>query len=211
MTKIYLSFFIDNPRTAKKQSRMSKRLKKGGKIALNQLKSDKPNQRFDSINLLLGILFIGSLALLVWEISIYHKTFIPLKIPFLIWLLTGFIFFLILKSRLTEYLKTGNIFLQIFYCLVTFGGLSVSVFMLPNYYLADKEKFVVNEMIISTGSLGSSKGHCRQPFIIINHAGLEKQLVYYCDTPVEKYQSVDLTLSKGLFGFEVVITSEFKK
>lgn len=190
---------------------MSKGIKKGGRILLNKLKSDKPNPRFDSINLLLVILFIGTMALMVWEINIYQKTFIPLKIPFLIWLLTGFIFFLILKSRLAEYLETGNILIQTFYCLATFGGLSVSAFMLPNYYLADKEKFVVNERIILTGSLGSSKGQCRQPFIIINHDGLEKQLVYYCDTPVENFQSVDLTLSKGLFGFEVVINSEFKK
>jgi len=192
-----------------RHSQMSKRIKRGGKIALSQLKSDKPVPRFDSINLLLVILFIGSLSLMVWEIKIYQKAFVPLKIPFVIWLLTGLISIPILRKHATDYLETANILLQSFYGLVTFGGISVSIFMLSNFYFADNEKFVVNERIISTGTLGTSRG-CRQPFIIINHDGQEKQLVFYCGTPVEKYKSIDLTLSQGLFGFEIVTNSVFK-
>lgn len=188
---------------------MSKRIKRSGRIALSQLKADKPIPRFDSINLLLVILFIGSLTMMVWEIKIYQKTFVPFKIPFGIWFLTGLISIPILRKHAADYLETGNILLQSFYGFVTFGGISVSIFMLANFYLADKETFVVNESIISTGTLGTSKG-CRQPFIMVNHDGLEKQLVFYCGTPVDKFKSIDLTISKGLFGFEIVTNSEFK-
>jgi hypothetical protein len=170
----------------------------------------KPVAKFNSINLLLTTLFIGSLVLTVWEIRIYQKTFIPLRIPLLIWLLTGLVFLPILRKTLATYLETVHLLLQMFYSLVTCGGLVVCAFMLSNYYLADKEIFVENERIISTGHLGSSRGHCQQPFIIIHHNDQEKQLVYYCDTPVEKYQSVDLTLSKGFLGFEIVRNTEFK-
>jgi hypothetical protein len=169
------------------------------------------NKGFQSANLLLSSIFIGSIFLIVWEIKIYQKTFIPLKIPFLIWLLTGLLLTPILRKKLAVYLETNNILLQIVYSIMTCGGFLVSAFMLPNYYMANKETSVINKRIISTGSLGSSKGGCRQPFIIINYDGLDKQLVYYCGIKVDQYQSVDLTISKGFFGFDIVRSSELKK
>lgn len=169
------------------------------------------NKAFQSANLLLASIFIGSIFLIVWEIKIYQKTFVPLKIPFLIWLLTGLILTPILRKTLAVYLETNNMILQLVYSIMTCGGLLVSAFMLPNYYMANKETSVINKRIISTGSLGSSKGGCRQPFIVINYDGLEKQLVYYCSTKVDQYQSVDLTISQGFFGFDIVRSSELKK
>jgi hypothetical protein len=107
------------------------------------------------------------------------------------------------------YLMTTNLFLQMLYNIVTFGGLIISGFMLANFYFADKAETVINKKIISIGHLNSLSG-CGRSFIIINYNGQEKQLVYYCDTQVELYKTVYLTISQGLFGFDIVRKSEFK-
>lgn len=154
-------------------------------------------------------LFMGSIALIAWEADIYDKTFIPLKIPLTIWFFSGFVFTLILKRTLAIYIMATSLFLQIFYNLVTWGGLITSAFILTNYYFASKAEAVINENIISTGHLNSRSGHGR-PFIIINHNEQEKELVYNWKIQVELYKTVDLTISHGLFGFDIIRYSEFK-
>jgi hypothetical protein len=146
------------------------------------------------------------------EINIYQKTFISFKILFSIWILTGLIITPFLKKILTIYFATPFLFLQLIYNVVTWGGLVVFSFMWTNYNFSDRAKIMTNEKIISTGHFarGGRGSHCEQPYIIINYKGQDKQLVYYCGTDVEYYKSVDLTISKGLFGFDIVIKSNLK-
>jgi hypothetical protein len=164
---------------------------------------------FKFINGILAGLFIGSLTLTIWEVDVYEKTFIPLKIPLLVWIITGVVFTPFLRKKLSIYLMTTNLFLQMFYNIVTFGGLVISGFMLANFYFANKAETVINENIVSIGHL-NSRSNCGRPFIIIDYNGQKKQLVYYCDMKVELYKTVDLTISQGLFGFDIVRNSEFK-
>jgi hypothetical protein len=190
---------------------MTQKIKRGGRQFLAQQKLKQTIPHFTLVNGILGTLFIGSLLLTIWEIDIYQKTFIPLKIPFLIWVLTGLVLTPFMRRTLTIYFTTPFLFLQIVYNVVTWGGLVVTIFMLANYYLADKTTIAVNEKIISTGHLArGSRGHCEKPFIIINYNGQEKQLVYYCDIQVEKYNSVDLTIAKGFLGYDIITTSDLK-
>lgn len=189
---------------------MTQKIKKGAREYFAQRKPKQTIPHFKLINGVLVTLFLGSLLLTIWEINVYQKTFIPFKVPFLIWILTGLAFTPFLKRTLTVYFTTPFLFLQIVYNVVTWGGLFVSAFILTNYYGAEKATTVVNEKILLTGHLAKGlKGHCEQPFIIINHNGAEKQLVYYCDTPVENYKSVDLTIAKGFWGYDIVVQSDF--
>ena len=50
-------------------------------------KQNHPYQK--TVSTLLSILIIGALMLFTWEVNIYQHTFIPFKIPFAIWILTG--------------------------------------------------------------------------------------------------------------------------
>ena len=190
---------------------MTQKIKKGGRQFFAQQKLKPKIPHFKLINGILATLFICSLLLTIWEINIYQKTFIPLKVPLLIWLLTGLAFTPFFKRILTIYFMTPYVFLQIVYNIVTWGGLFVSAFMLTNYYLSDKQVIVVNEKIFSTGHLArGSRGTCEQPYIIINYNGQEKQLVYYCGTQVELFKSVDLTISKGFLGYDIAKSSDLK-
>ena len=190
---------------------MTQKIKKGGRQFFAQQKLKQTIPYFKIINGVLGTLFIGSLLLTMWEIDIYEKTFIPFKFPFLIWVLTGLAFTPFFKRILTIYFTTPFLFLQIVYNIVTWGGLFVSAFMFANYYLADKTTIVINEKIISTGHLArGSRGTCEKPFIIINYNGQEKQLVFYCDTQVELYKSVDLTIANGFLGYDIVKNFDLK-
>lgn len=190
---------------------MTQKIKKNARQFFTQRKLKQTIPHFKLINGLLTSLFIGSLLLITWEINIYQKTFIIFKTPFLIWILTGFAFTPFMKRTLTIYFTTSFLPLQIIYNLVTWGGISVSAFILFNYYLAEKETIVTNKKILSTGHLArGSKGHCEQPYIIINYNGQEKQLIYYCGTQVENYKSVDLTIAKGFLGYDIVVQSNFR-
>ena len=64
-----------------------------------------------------------------------------------------------------------------------------------------------NEKIIVTGTMGT---RYRQPYIIINYHDNEKQLPYFYGMQIELYKSVDLTIAKGLFGFDILVKSELK-
>ncbi|TKK64088.1 hypothetical protein FC093_23325 [Ilyomonas limi] len=190
---------------------MTKKIKKGGRQFFAQQKLKQTIPHFKLFNGVLATFFFGSLLLTIREINIYEKTFIPFKIPFFIWVFTGLVFTPFFKRILTVYFTTPFLFLQIVYNIVTWGGLFVSAFMFANYYLADNKTIVINEKIISTGHLArGERGTCEEPFIIINYNGQEKQLVYYCDTQVEKYKSVDLTIAKGFLGYDIVTNSDLK-
>ena len=83
-------------------------------------------------------------------------------------------------------------------------------FMWLNEHLCAKETRVVNEKILSTGHLAQRRNSCSQPYIEVVYKGQEKQLEFDCDTPVENYKSVDLTIARGLFGFDILLQSKLK-
>jgi len=186
--------------------------KSKNKLLLSRLQNAKdkiPNFKF--IYSALIILFFGSLFLTIWEVSIYRNTFIPFLIPFLIWIFTGLIITPFLRKFLETYFLTPYLLLQIFFNIVTWGGIVLFIFMWTNYHFASKNTFIKNAEIISTGHFPRSKHDtCEQPYIIINYNGNEKQLVYLCNTQVELYKSVDLLVAKGLFSYDILVRSILK-
>ncbi len=185
-------------------------IKKNAKNSFDQNRLNKIISIFNPIEIILFGLFIGSIALTIWEINIYQKTFVPLSVPLTMWVLPGLLTTPFLKRVLTVHLK-ASVFLQLFYNIVTWGGLVTFAFMWTNYNFPSKAKIEINEKIISVGHFAKGgKGRCGQPYIVINYKGQDKQLVYYCGVAVEHFKSVDLTISKGLFGFEIITKSELK-
>lgn len=186
-------------------------IEKNAKKSFDQNRLNKAIPNFTIINVILFGLFIGSISLTVWEINIYEKTFVPFNIPFAVWILTGLIVTPFLKKILTIYLK-APVFLKLVYNIVTWGGITKFAFMWTNYNFPNKTKMEINEKIISKGHFpkGGKGSHCEQPYIIINYKGQDKQLVYYCGIDVEHFNSVDLTIYRGFFGFDIITKSELK-
>jgi hypothetical protein len=157
------------------------------------------------VNTLLTILFIGTLYLTVFEIHIYRKTLIHWAIPTCIWFGTGLVLTPLTSNFLAKHYSTSGFFLQLVFNVVTWGGLLIYVLMATNYYFPqDKEKTITTK-IISTGHLAKGRGGgCAEPYCEIVVNGKEKQLVFSCGVEIENYNYVDLTINKGLLGFDII-------
>jgi len=152
----------------------------------------------------IGILTFLSLAAVLAQMLIYRKTFINFWIPFSIFLGGGFLLFTLLRKSISYYRKTEHSFiLQSFHGTIMFGGITVLLFMGLNYYVPTGKNHVVEMKVLETGSLNSRRG-CDSPYAIVHYNGMEKQLVFPCNTDLFEGQKIRVSLNRGLFGFLIV-------
>jgi hypothetical protein len=158
---------------------------------------------------LVGFLFLLGLVLLVWEIFIYRRTIIELKIPLLIWLTPG-VFLTPLLYKKMNFIDGMKAHWTLHYILHTCmtGGVILFAFMASNFYFASNEIENKKFEIIGFGSLPGSKGHRseRKPYVMINYQGMEKQLIFsYLDTDkVNSSTKVNVAAKRGLWGFDIL-------
>ena len=95
-------------------------------------------------------------------------------------------------------------FFHYFYNIVSFGGILVFLFMWTNQTFNDKTKSVITVPIISYGHYAKKRNSCGAPYVHIIYKDIDKKLDFPCDTPIEKYSSVYIEISKGFFGFEII-------
>ena len=178
------------------------------KKALAELEAKYPYYNFKSN--LLGALFFGGLVLTILEIYIYRVTFIFLYIPLSIWVLTGLLMTPIFKNIFNIYCfnpyspERTPMFFHYLYNIVSFGGILVFLFMWTNQTFNDKSKTVITLPIISYGHFAKSRRSCGEPYVHVVYKYKEKELVFPCDTEIEKYNSVYIEITKGLFGFDII-------
>jgi hypothetical protein len=164
------------------------------------------NKKLDN---LVVILFFLGLILLIWEIFIYRRTIIELKIPLLLWLTPGVFMTPLLYKRM-NYIDGMKAHWTLHYILHTCmtGAFVLFTFMASNYYFADNQIEKSTFEIIGTGSLPGSKGHRseRKPYVVINYKGMEKQLIFsYPETDrINSAKMVNLSVKKGLLGFDII-------
>ena len=156
------------------------------------------------VNSLLTILFIASILLTVFEIDIYRKTNINSALPIFVWLLTGLVLTPLTGKLLKKYYDTNSIFLQIVFNSVTWGGLLIYSFMATNYYFSCDSSKTITTKIIKTGHLAKGRNGCGEPYCEVVIDNEEKQLVFPCDFDIEKYNYINLTIKKGLWGFDII-------
>jgi len=157
------------------------------------------------VNTLLTILFIGTIYLTVFETHIYRKTLIHWAIPTGIWFGTGLILTPLTSDFLSKHYSTSGFFLQLVFNVVTWGGLLITGLMMTNYYFLNDNPKQLTCKIISTGHLAKGRGGgCAEPYCEVVINGREKQIVFPCDIDIENFKYVDLTIKKGLFGFDII-------
>ena len=157
-----------------------------------------------------AILFLG-LGLMILQIKIYRNTIIDSSILIGIILIVGIISFILdYKNYGKTYKKSGVglYFYSSLQYLLGYGFIVCSIFMLTNYYLADKNPIEKTFEIVERSSLPGSKHNRekRKPTFRINYEGKEKELVfqhrYYAK--MKSYKNVELEIRKGYFGFDIL-------
>lgn len=165
----------------------------------------------DKINvkntLLTGLLFSG-LLLQIFAIKIYGNTIISSKILVVSWLLIGILFRQFTSSLLNTYYKTTNYFLQLVFNCCTFGGILVFCFLASNFYFRNENIETQKVQIIKTGHLSKGRGSCGKPYAVFKFRNTEKQVDFSCETEIEKYKFINLTITEGFLGYHIIIKKQ---
>ncbi|WP_295793195.1 DUF4241 domain-containing protein [Mucilaginibacter sp.] len=164
----------------------------------------KPN--ITPYHTLLTILFFAGLILLVAQIKIYHNTFINYVIPTAVWLVTGLVATPLLANTLTLHYNTRSPVLQLVYNLCTWGSIAVYAFMASNFYFGKGSVVTFKTTITKTGELAKGAFGCGEPYVNVVYDGVEKEVIFGCGIPVANYKDLELSVKKGLWGFNVIKT-----
>ena len=155
-------------------------------------------------NTLLTILFFSGVILLVAQIKIYHNTFINYVVPTAVWLITGLVATPLLANTLTLHYNTRSPVLQLIYNTCTWGSIAVYAFMASNFYLGQGSIVTFKTTITKTGELAKGAFGCGEPYVNVVYNGIEKEVMFGCGIPVANYKDLELSVKKGLWGFNVI-------
>jgi hypothetical protein len=205
---------IDNLMSSKKKNKTTSYLSYRRNLVI-ELKKKYP--RYTLISNFLGLLFFISLCLIIWEISIFRRTIIPVYIPLAIWTVTGITLTPFFKRMVNIYILNPYspgylpIFWHLFYNIVTWGGLSVFIFMWTNEHFTNNTLQDITTSINAYRHLATDRRGCGEPYVDISYKEQNKELFFPCGTPVEKYRLVHIGIEKGLFGFDVIKNQTLKE
>jgi hypothetical protein len=156
-------------------------------------------------------IFISGLFLMAWQVTIFRNTIIDLSIPIGMILIVGIIAFVLDFKNYGKTYKYSGIGLYLYssmHYLFGYGFIVCSIFMLTNYYLADKDPIKKTFEIVEQSSLPGGKHHReeRKPTFQINYDGKIKELVFQHKFYEKRkfYKNVELEIRKGYFGFDIL-------
>jgi hypothetical protein len=155
-----------------------------------------------------NFLFFIGLVLQLLAIYLFRVTFISLEFSLGIYLGAGLVGYFFTRKMIS---KTGKRMLQHFtamlYACVIFGGSAISLFLATNYYFAPNQIIEESHTVIKTGSLAKgSRGKCNEPYVVVQRKGVEKQIIFKCEftEQIAASKSIQLALSKGFLGFDII-------
>jgi hypothetical protein len=160
-------------------------------------------------NLIYGIPFFAGLILQIIAIDLFRLTFISTTISVGLYLFSGLIGFLVLWRKLkgTFKYKLLDVIVALTFCIVSIGGTLTFLFLAANYYPVKSKPVKHIFPIVKTGTLGRTiSSGCAEPFAAVEKDGLLKEIVFTCNLPenISSYKSVDLAISKGALGFDII-------
>ena len=154
---------------------------------------------------------------MAWQVTIFRNTIIDLNILIEIIFGVALISFVVdIKNYRKTYKYSGIelYFYSSIHYICGLGFIACSIFMLTNFYLADKKPVTKTYEIVERSSLPGSKHRRteRKPTFDINYNGKIKELVfphkYY--QKMKLYTNVELEIRKGYFGFDILENKELK-
>lgn len=156
------------------------------------------------------IVFVSGLFLSVLSIAYYNKTFIDFSVIAVTFLVTGLGSWILHQSltrkadvKISETLAIG----------LAYGFISCFLLLYINLQSSDTNSRHENYDIIDHGTLASGRySDCRQPYVRFERKGEIKKMTFSCDDHelVESAEKIDLTIQKGLLGFDIVINKRLE-
>ncbi|MCG9900932.1 MAG: hypothetical protein MH132_13090 [Hydrotalea sp.] len=153
------------------------------------------------------ILFPG-VALFIWGILLFDKTFIPTQTQVIITLLGATIGFIVVHFLWRH--KEYGLFATLFFGFFLGGPIPFTFVATTNYYLRTEESENIELDILETGNRSRRKSNCRTPYVIVEHLDIKKDILFPCDyeKTISKYKRLTLTVSKGFWGYPVFINKK---
>lgn len=149
--------------------------------------------------------FIAGGILQVLACEIYRNTIIDWWVAPSVWLVTGIIAQRFLADVLSTSAAASNYFLQLFHCLMSFGGPASYLFLATNYYIdRGSPSELVKVAIQRTGHLATGLHECGNPYTMVTIHNADKQLIFPCDLDISRYRYVIVNTKKGLLGYDCI-------
>lgn len=163
------------------------------------------NSKLKKIDNRMSFLTFLAIGLLIWQMTIYRKTFIDILIPLSIFILGGLALFFSLRKRINYYKSFRfGILIQSIHGMFLFGSFAVFLFIALNFYFPDKSIQNIQLKIEKADSFGGRRGRSGNPYAIVNFKGLRKQLVFNKTFEIVEGDCINLRIKKGLFGFFII-------
>ena len=175
------------------------------------------NKKFKNIPLsqvttkskILGVLFLLFFYLGIYFTimtkEIFEVTIINAFHLCCIWLTTGLCVLPITYKLLREEGKKSYLFWQLCFNCLTFGGIiTYSILTLNKHYLNDTNS-QYKLQIKEKGHLANRHG-CRNNYVYVDIKGIEKQIIFGCETSIDNSKYLNIETEKGLLGFDVITT-----
>jgi len=161
-------------------------------------------------NTLLTIGFVVGMGLTMWAIGLVRDTLIENWVPWVIWLSPGLLLTPFDRQFLLKEYKLNSWFFQALYNISSAGGGLLIIFMAINFYFTSPGTAVRKLPITSYGKMNSgrynSNSTCKNPYVVFDYKGSSKEFPFPCGTEVEKYKFIQLTVKRGLMGYDVIIS-----
>lgn len=160
-------------------------------------------------SIIFNILFFSSLMLNFINLKLYEKTIIPIEIILVMYAI-GILFFVMFKNKLKE-INPWNDFNNFIFSFLVVGSYLTILLLGANYSFANKQTEwetykIVRKIEINGGKYSRND---KTPALIISTENNDTKRIEF-KNKVDFSNSLQLTLSKGLFNFYIVRNAELK-
>jgi len=159
--------------------------------------------------------FVVGFSLFFVSIFFAAKTLIGLSIPILIFLFFGLIVFLIEKNHYNNVYGYDNYLYPFLHLTTSFGGIALFLFFILNFAIRlDNIKSKEYDILNRYSSFGGKgKRDILHPDFIIRYKNKDKVISFpeEFNDDIEAYKIIELKTSRGLFGFDILISKKLKK
>jgi hypothetical protein len=172
--------------------------------------------KIKSADIIYGMPFFVGLILQIFAVDLFRLTFISTQFSVGLYLLSGLIGYVLLRRKVQGTFKNKifDLVISLTYCVVSIGGIFAFLFLATNYYFANIDSTKQTFPIVKTGTLGKGNfSRCRQPYVVIEKEKSSKEIIFKCNLAkdIAEYKSIDLTISKGAFGFDIIRSKQLNE
>lgn len=158
------------------------------------------------------IYFLGG-GLSIFTYQIYKETLIDCYLLFIIYFVSGILCIPFSKKYVLDFYPETTLFNINSFSIIGMGGLILCLFMSLNRYVSfDNNGRSLDLPILAKGyTYKGLKGRCAKPWLKVKIGHYNKIFKYPCDYYIADFQTITLSLKKGFFGFDFIVSQELRK